>query len=46
VYESIYQHIDDKGNFEKTNESLTDIIGKLAERQCETRKVTASIEQD
>jgi hypothetical protein len=45
--EGVYQHIDDKGNFEnKTDESLTDIIGKLAELQCETRKVTASAEQD
>jgi hypothetical protein len=35
-----------KATLKKTNESLTDIIGKLAERQCETRKVTASIEQD
>ena len=47
VRDSVYQHIDDIGNFEnKTDESLTDIIGKLAELQCETRKVTASIEQD
>ena len=45
--EGVYQHIDDKGNFEnKTDESLTDIIGKLAELQCKTRKVTASMEQD
>lgn len=45
--EGVYQHIDDVGNFEnKTDESLTDIIGKLAELQCQTRKVTASIEQD
>lgn len=47
VREGVYQHIDDKGNFEnKTDESLTDIIGKLADLQCQTRKVTASIEQD
>ena len=47
VRDGVYQHIDDIGNFEnKTDESLTDIIGKLAELQCETRKVTASIEQD
>lgn len=47
VRDGVYQHIDDQGNFEnKTDESLTDIIGKLAELQCETRKVTASIEQD
>ncbi|WP_445946391.1 hypothetical protein [Shewanella sp.] len=47
VREGVYQHIDDKGNFEnKTDESLKDIIGKLAELQCETRKVTASAEQD
>ncbi|RPA50664.1 hypothetical protein EGC79_11275 [Shewanella vesiculosa] len=47
VRDGVYQHIDDKGNFEnKTDESLKDIIGKLAELQCETRKVTASIEQD
>jgi hypothetical protein len=47
VREGVYQHVDDKGNFEnKTDESLKDIIGKLAELQCETRKVTASAEQD
>lgn len=47
VRDGVYQHIDDKGNFEnKTDESLSDIIGKLAELQCQTRKVTASIEQD
>tara|TARA_R110001583_G_scaffold85360_1_gene223673 strand:- start:256 stop:996 length:741 start_codon:yes stop_codon:yes gene_type:complete len=47
VRDGVYQHIDDIGNFEnKTDESLKDIIGKLAELQCETRKVTASIEQD
>jgi hypothetical protein len=47
VRDGVYQHIDDKGNFEnKTDESLKDIIGKLAELQCETRKVTASVEQD
>jgi len=47
VRDGVYQHIDDKGNFEnKTDESLKDIIGKLAELQCETRKVTAGIEQD
>ena len=45
--EGVYQHIDDAGNFEnKTDESLTNIIGKLADLQCQTRKVTASIEQD
>jgi hypothetical protein len=45
--EGVYQYVDDKGNFEnKTDESLKDIIGKLAELQCETRKVTASAEQD
>ncbi|MCS6115229.1 hypothetical protein [Shewanella baltica] len=45
--EGVYQHIDEVGNFEnKTDESLTDIIGKLADLQCKTRKVTASIEQD
>lgn len=47
VRDGVYQHIDDKGNFEnKTDESLKDIIGKLAELQCETRKVTATMEQD
>ncbi|MCU8073875.1 hypothetical protein [Shewanella sp. SM29] len=30
----------------KTDESLTNIIGKLADLQCQTHKVTASIEQD
>lgn len=45
--EGVYQHIDEVGNFEnKTDESLKDIIGKVAKLQCETRKVTASIEQD
>lgn len=45
--EGVYQHIDEVGNFEnKTDKSLKDIIGKVAELQCETRKVTASIEQD
>ena len=45
--EGVYQHIDDAGNFEnKTDESLTDIIGKLAELQCQTRKVNAKAEQD
>lgn len=47
VREGVYQHIDDQGNFEnKTDESLKDIIGKLAELQCETRKVVASKEQE
>jgi len=47
VREGVYQHIDDKGNFEsKTDESMQEIIGKLAELQCKTRKVTAKIEQD
>lgn len=47
VRDGVYQHIDEKGNFEnKTDESLTDIIGKLAELQCKTHKVTASVEQD
>lgn len=45
--EGVYQHIDEAGNFEnKTPENLKDIIGKLAELQCQTRKVTASAEQD
>ena len=45
--EGVYQHIDDAGNFEnKTSESLKDIIAKMAELECETRKVTASSEQD
>lgn len=47
VREGVYQHIDEHGNFEnKTDESLKDIIGKLAELQCETRKVIASKEQE
>jgi uncharacterized protein involved in type VI secretion and phage assembly len=47
VREGVYQYVDDKGNFEnKTDESLKDIIGKLAELQCQTRKVTASEDQD
>jgi len=45
--EGVYQHIDATGNFEnKTPENLKDIIGKLAELQCQTRKVKASMEQD
>lgn len=47
VREGVYQHIDEHGNFEsKTDESMKNIIGKLAELQCETKKVTASAEQD
>lgn len=47
VRDGVYQHIDDKGNFEnQTDESLTDIIGKLAKLTCETRTVTARAEQD
>ncbi len=47
VREGVYQHIDDKGNFEnKTDESLKDIVAKVAELQCETRTLTASKEQD
>jgi hypothetical protein len=43
----VYQHIDENGNFEaKTDQSMKNIIGKLAELQCETRKVTASAEQE
>ena len=43
----VYQHIDDQGNFEnKTDQSMKEIIGKLAELQCKTKKVTASAEQD
>jgi hypothetical protein len=45
--DGVYQQIDATGNFEnKTPENLKDIIGKLAELQCQTRKVTASAEQD
>jgi hypothetical protein len=45
--EGVYQHIDELGNFEnKTDESMTNIIGKLAELQCQTKKVTASVEQE
>ena len=47
VRDGVYQHIDEHGNFEnKTDESLKDIIGKLADLQCETRKVIATKEQD
>ncbi len=47
VRDGVYQHIDDKGNFEnKTDESMQEIIGKLAKLECETRTVTASAEQD
>lgn len=43
----VYQHIDEQGNFEnQTDESMKNIIGKLAELQCKTKKVTASVEQD
>ncbi|MEE2023600.1 hypothetical protein [Alkalimonas mucilaginosa] len=45
--EGVYQHIDETGNFEtKTPENLNDIIGKLAQLECQTRKVIASQEQD
>ncbi|NQZ24454.1 MAG: hypothetical protein HRT53_20710 [Colwellia sp.] len=45
--EGVYQHIDENGNFEnKTDESMTNIIGKLAKLQCETKKVTASVKQE
>lgn len=45
--QGVYQLIDQDGNFEnKTDQSMKNIIGKLAELQCETRKVTASIEQE
>lgn len=47
VREGVYQYIDEHGNFEnKTDESLKNIIGKLAELQCETRKVIATEEQE
>lgn len=43
----VYQFIDQNGNFEnKTDQSMKNIIGKLAELQCETHKVTASTEQE
>ena len=45
--QDVYQLIDQTGNFEnKTDQSMKNIIGKLAELQCETRKVTASAEQE
>ncbi|WP_417762167.1 hypothetical protein [Shewanella sp.] len=45
--DGVYRHIDDVGNInDTTDENMTAIIGKLAELQCQTRKVTASIEQD
>lgn len=44
--EGVYQHIDETGNFDnQTDESLKNIIGKLAELECQTHKVTASAEQ-
>jgi hypothetical protein len=44
--EGVYQHIDENGNIEsKTDQSMTEIIGKLAALECETRTVTASLEQ-
>lgn len=47
VREGVYHHIDDQGNFEnKTDKSLNDIIGDLANLECKTRKVIASTEQD
>ncbi len=47
VREGVYQHIDDIGNFEnKTDKSLTDIIGKLARLECETRELAASTSQE
>lgn len=45
--QGVYQLIDESGNFEnKTDQSMKSIIGKLAELQCETRRVTASLEQE
>jgi hypothetical protein len=42
----VYQHIDDKGNFEnKTDESMKNIIGKLAELACKNNKVNATEKQ-
>ena len=47
VRDGVYQYIDDQGNFEnKTDKSLNDIIGDLAQLECKTRKVTASAEQE
>ncbi len=44
--DGVYQHIDETGNIEsKTDESMAEIIGKLATLECKTRTVTASIEQ-
>lgn len=41
--EGVYQFIDDQGNFEnKTDKSLKDIIGDLAQLECKTRKVIAT----
>src|SRR5690606_26534143 len=45
--EGVHQHIDENGNFENTtDQSLTNIIGKLAQLQCQTHKVIASAEQN
>ncbi|MCH2085918.1 MAG: hypothetical protein MK175_01935 [Pseudoalteromonas sp.] len=47
VREGVYRHIDEQGNFEnKTDKSLNDIIGDLAQLECKTRKVIASTEQE
>jgi hypothetical protein len=44
--DGVHQLIDENGNFEnKTPENLTDIIGKIAQLQCQTRTVAASVEQ-
>ena len=43
VREGVYRHIDEQGNFEnKTDKSLNDIIGDLAQLECKTRKVIAT----
>lgn len=45
--EGVYRYIDATGNIEdKTDQNLQQIIGKIANLQCQTRKVQASIEQD
>ena len=45
--DGVHRLVDEHGNFEhKTDENLSDIIAKLAELQCQVRKVSASEQQD
>lgn len=46
VREGVYHYVDEQGNFEnKTDKSLKDIIGELAQLECKARQVIATEEQ-